>query len=89
MSIRDTRACIDAILDGSIKQSTFTEDSKFGFEVPTTLGEISPTVLNARDSWADKDAYDAAAEKLASMFKDNFVKYQGPGVTDYSSHGPK
>jgi ATP-dependent phosphoenolpyruvate carboxykinase len=89
MSIKDTRACIDGILDGSIKSSEFSTDTNFGFEVPATLGDIDPAVLNPRESWTDKAAYDAAAAKLAGMFKDNFVKYTGPGVTDYSEHGPK
>lgn len=89
MSIKDTRACIDGILDGSIKSSEFVEDGLFGFEVPQTLGDVSPSVLNPRESWEDKRAYDAAAAKLAGMFKENFVKYTGPGVTDYSAFGPK
>jgi len=88
MSIKDTRACIDAILDGSILNSEFEADPIFGFQVPKTLGAISPDVLQPRNAWADKAAYDAAADKLAQMFKDNFTKYTGPGVTDYSSHGP-
>jgi len=89
MSIKDTRACIDGILDGSIKNSKFSTDCNFGFEVPVTLGDIDPNVLNPRESWADKAAYDTAATKLAGMFKNNFAKYTGPGVTDYSEHGPK
>merc|ERR1711865_410845 len=88
MSIKDTRACIDGILDGSIKDSAFVEDSNFGFEVPQTLGGVDPSVLSPREAWEDKDAYDAAAAKLAGMFKENFGKYTGPGVTDYSSYGP-
>jgi len=89
MSIQDTRACIDGILDGSIKSSEFVTHPVFGFDVPKTLGAIEPSVLNPRDSWDDKAAYDAAAAKLAGMFKENFVKYTGPGVTDYSSYGPE
>jgi len=89
MSIKDTRACIDGILDGSIMQSEMVLDSNFGFHVPKTLGDISPSVLIPRDSWSDKAAYDAAAAKLAGMFKENYVKYQGEGMTDYSAHGPQ
>lgn len=89
MSIQDTRACIDAILDGSIASSAFVEDSNFGFEVPLTLAAIDSAVLNPRQSWVDKQAYDDAAAKLAGMFKENFAKYTGPGVTDYSPFGPK
>ncbi|KAI9992325.1 hypothetical protein PInf_017722 [Phytophthora infestans] len=89
MSIKDTRACIDAILDGSIKNSEFSEDLNFGVSVPKKLGEISENVLNPREAWSDKEAYDVTAKKLAGMFQENFKKYVSPGVTDYSKFGPK
>ena len=89
MSIKATRACIDAILDGSIANSTFVEDPVFGFEVPETLAGVPDKVLQPRQSWSDTNAYDEAASKLATMFKENYVKYTGDGVTDYTSFGPK
>ena len=89
MSIKGTRACIDAILDGSIRDATFNEDPVFGFQVPNELNGVPANVCNPRDAWEDKAAYDAQAKKLAGMFKDNFVKYTGPGVTDYTEHGPR
>ncbi|TDH70351.1 hypothetical protein CCR75_002899 [Bremia lactucae] len=88
MSIQDTRACIDAILDGSIQTSEFTTDPIFGFDVPTKLGDIAANVLNPREAWSDKAAYDATAIKLAGMFQQNFQNYVSPGVTDYSKFGP-
>ena len=51
--------------------------------------QVFQNVCNPRDAWSDKDAYDAQASKLAGMFKENFVKYTGPGVTDYTEFGPK
>ncbi|KAF4038362.1 Phosphoenolpyruvate carboxykinase [Phytophthora infestans] len=89
MSIKDTRACIDAILDGSIKNSKFSEDPNFGFFVPKKLGEISENVLNTSEAWSEKEAYDVTAKKLAGMFQENFKKYVSTGVTDYSKFGPK
>ena len=89
MSIKDTRSCIDAILDGSIASSTFSEDPIFGLNIPSTLGSVPVEVLNPREAWEDKEAYDAAAKKLANMFKDNFKKYVSKDVTDYSAYGPK
>ncbi|KAF4145638.1 Phosphoenolpyruvate carboxykinase [Phytophthora infestans] len=68
MSIKGTRACIDAILDGSIKNSKFSEDPNFGFSVPKKLGEISENVLNTSEAWSEKEAYDVTAKKLAGMF---------------------
>lgn len=89
MKIKDTRQCIDAILDGSILHSEFKEDSIFGFQVPVTLADIPPTVLHPRDSWADKAKYDATAHKLAQSYIKNYKQYQIEGVTDYSPYGPK
>mmetsp|Transcript_22200 Transcript_22200/g.41642 ORF Transcript_22200/g.41642 Transcript_22200/m.41642 type:complete len:577 (+) Transcript_22200:92-1822(+) len=88
MSIKDTRECIDSILDGSIKNSEFITEDKFGLSIPKTLGQIKPEVLNPRESWADKASYDATADKLAKMFNENFSKYVVPGHTDFSSYGP-
>jgi phosphoenolpyruvate carboxykinase (ATP) len=89
MSIKDTRACVDAILDGSINKVEFKEDGVFGLEVPTTLPGVKSSVLDPSLAWSDKQAYSATCEKLAGMFKKNYQKFIKPGVTDYSSYGPK
>jgi len=89
MSIKATRACIDAILDGSINNAEFVEDSMFGFKVPVALPNVEGNVLNPRSTWSDPAKYDEAAQKLAAMFKKNFQKYVQPGMTDYTSFGPK
>jgi phosphoenolpyruvate carboxykinase (ATP) len=89
MSIKDTRACINAILDGSIKESEFDTTEVFGLQVPKTLGEINPDVLNPRNAWSDKDEFDATRDKLAQMFIENYTKYKEGAETDYSQFGPK
>ncbi len=90
MSIKDTRACINAILDGSINNCDFDTTDVFGLQVPKTLGEINPNVLNPRNAWENKVAYDATTTKLASMFIKNFQKYQSAdSAFDYSEAGPK
>jgi len=89
MSIKATRACIDAILDGSIKTAEFTSDPVFGFDIPKSLPGVDSKVLNPRDSWADKEAYDRTREKLARLYAINFEAYAGVGDVDYSSFGPK
>ncbi|TYZ62659.1 hypothetical protein PybrP1_002838 [[Pythium] brassicae (nom. inval.)] len=89
MSIKNTRACIDAILDGSIKKTEFAKDPIFGFDVPKALGAVPANVLNPREAWTDKAAFDAAAKKLAGMFQKNFAKYVSKDHTDYSPFGPK
>ena len=90
MSIKDTRACINAILDGSINNCEFDTTDIFGLQVPKTLGEINVNVLNPRNAWEDKVAYDATTTKLASMFIKNFQKYQSAdSAFDFSEAGPK
>ena len=90
MSIKDTRACINSILDGSINNSEFDMTKTFRLAVPKTLGEIDPNVLNPRNAWSDKDEFDKTRDKLAAMFIENFKKYQTEDAEfDYSEAGPK
>jgi len=89
MSIKVTRSCINAALDGSIKNAPTVVDPRFGFKVPTALHGVATEVLNPRNTWADKSAYDAVANKLVGMFQKNFVEFVQPGVTDYTPFGPK
>jgi len=89
MSIKTTRTCIDAILDGSINNAEFAKDPLFGFEVPKALHGVESNVLQTKNTWADKKSFDDQAKKLASMFQKNFKKYITPGFPDFSEYGPK
>ena len=89
MSIKDTRACINAILDGSIQSSEFDTIKTFRLHVPKTLGNINPDILNPRNAWEDKDLFDKTRDMLAEMFIKNYKKYQEGANVDYSSAGPK
>lgn len=89
MSIKTTRTCIDAILDGSIQEAEFVEDPVFGFEVPKALPGLDSSLLNPRSTWEDGEAYDAAEKKLAAMYVKNFEKYAGEGSVDYTKFGPQ
>ncbi len=91
MSIKDTRACINAILDGSINESEFETLPIFNLQIPKTLKGIKDnTILNPRNTWEDKTAYDEALKKLAQMFQENFKRYEKEGSEfDYSKAGPQ
>ena len=90
MSIKDTRACINAILDGSITESEFDTTITFKFEVPKTLNGVDTHVLNPRNAWEDKEAFDKQRDQLAAMFIENFKKYQtADSAFDYSAAGPQ
>ncbi len=90
MSIKNTRACINAILDGSINSSEFDTTKTFRLQVPKTLGDINPSLLNPRNAWNDKAEFDAKRDELAGMFIKNFEKYRNANSEfDYSQAGPK
>jgi phosphoenolpyruvate carboxykinase (ATP) len=90
MSIKDTRACINAILDGTIENCEFDTTKTFRLQVPKTLGDIDPNVLNPRNAWEDKEEFDKTRDKLAQMFIENFKKYQTKDSEfDFSTAGPK
>ena len=90
MSLKDTRACINAILDGTINKSEFDTTKTFRLQVPKTLGNINPDLLNPRNAWEDKEAFDASRDKLAEMFIENFKRYNSEDTKfDFSEAGPK
>jgi phosphoenolpyruvate carboxykinase (ATP) len=70
-----TRAMITAALNNELDNVVFEKHPIFGFEVPTTCPNVPVELLNPRNTWADKTAYDAKANKLASLFIENFIKY--------------
>ena len=77
MSIQHTRALLRAALDGSLAKVEFVRDPCFGLMMPKAVPGIPAEVLNPRETWADKDAYDAKARELAHAFRQNFEQYAG------------
>ncbi len=75
MSLKVTRKIIDAILDGTLEKASFEEFPIFGYQIPVSLPGIEASILNPRNTWADKQAYDEQLRKLAQMFLKNFEKY--------------
>lgn len=75
ISIKDTRAIIDAILDGSIEKATTKVVPIFNFEVPTALHDVNSAILDPRDTYADAAEWETKATDLASRFIKNFVQY--------------
>ena len=75
ISIKATRAIIDSILDGSIDQAENTEIPTFNLAVPTELSRVDSKLFDPRNSYNDAGVWQSKAEKLASLFIDNFVQY--------------
>jgi phosphoenolpyruvate carboxykinase (ATP) len=76
MPIKATRALLNAALDGSLNNAEFRKDPNFGFDVPVAVEGVDAAILDPRSTWADKDAYDAMAQKLVQLFVDNFAQFE-------------
>ena len=75
ISIQDTRAIIDAILDGSIDDANTKQIPIFNLTIPTSLPGVDPTILDPRDTYTDPLQWQSKAEDLAHRFITNFDKY--------------
>ncbi len=75
ISIKDTRAIIDAILDGSIEKAAFAALPHFNLAVPQSLPGADSAILNPQNTYADPSEWDAKAQKLAAMFIKNFQRF--------------
>ena len=72
MPIAYTRALINAALDGSLQQTAMIEDPIFGIQVPTQCPGVPDEILQPRQTWSDKAAYDIKAKELAHSFHEHF-----------------
>ena len=74
MKLKFTRAMITAALNGTLEKAEYKHDDVFNVDVPQSCPEVPDEIMNPRDTWADKAAYDESAKKLAGMFQANFAK---------------
>lgn len=88
MSLRHTRAILDAIHDGSLAETRTVKDEIFGFDVPVECKHVPTELLTPRSTWADKSAYDATQKKLAKFFIDNFKKFEAGASPTIRAAGP-
>jgi phosphoenolpyruvate carboxykinase (ATP) len=76
MPIKATRALLEAVLSGSLRNAEFRTDPNFGFAVPVSAPGVDPKLLEPRETWSDPRAYDEQAKKLVGMFQKNFSKFE-------------
>lgn len=88
MKLKYTRAMIDAALEGKLENVNYIKHPVFGLEMPTECPDVPSQVLNPRETWQDKTAYDLKAEKLANSFKRNFAKFEENANKEILSGGP-
>ena len=87
MEIPYTRAMVDAAVEGHLIKEEFEVEPTFGFSIPKNCSGVPPQVLNPRNAWADKGAYDKAAEDLRNRFAKNFENFDAP--PEVKAAGPR
>ena len=88
ISLKHTRAIVDAIHSGALAKAKTQRDPTFGVDVVTECPNVPAEILIPRNAWADKAAYDATAKKLAGLFKENFKTYETGAAAEVKAAGP-
>ena len=88
MSLKYTRAMVNAALRGDLDGVATVTDPVFGFAVPVHVPGVPDEVLQPRGTWADPAAYDEQAGRLAAMFRENFRKYEAEVSEAVRAAGP-
>jgi len=77
MKLALTRAMVKAVLNGTLKNCQTKRDPIFGLDIPTNCPQVPQEILEPRNTWKDKDAYDKQAKELLNMFEKNFKENAG------------
>ena len=89
IKLKFTRAMITAALEGKLNAVQFDIHPVFGMAVPKECPGVLTEVLDPRNTWVDKTAYDVKAKYLASLFIKNFEKYASGVSTEVLTAAPK
>ncbi|HVI46588.1 MAG TPA: phosphoenolpyruvate carboxykinase (ATP) [Chitinophaga sp.] len=84
-----TRAMISAALKGELDNATFHPHPVFGFAIPAACPGVPDQILDPRNTWEDKAAYDEKAKDLANQFIRNFEKYAAAAEPEILAAAPK
>jgi phosphoenolpyruvate carboxykinase (ATP) len=89
ISIKYTRAILNAALEGKLEKVEYYTDPVFGFQVPKTCPNVPDNVMYPASSWPDQNAYMTAYRDLASRFIDNFRKFAAGTPPEVAAAGPR
>ena len=87
ITLKITRALVNAALGGQLEKVEFTTAPAFGLSIPASCPSVPSEILNPRNSWADKQAYDRTAAELAARFEANFANFDAS--EEIRAAGPK
>ncbi len=85
MKLPLTRQMVKAALDGSLKNIPTKKDPVFGVGIPTSCPGVPAEILDPKNTWKDKDAYDKKAKELQEMFEQNFKENAGNKLSEITS----
>jgi phosphoenolpyruvate carboxykinase (ATP) len=88
MKLAYTRAMITAALEGALDNAEYEVHPVFGMQMPLSCPGVPSEILNPRNTWADKAAYDAMAKNLATQFIKNFDKYASAAGAETRAAAP-
>ncbi|MFL7871231.1 MAG: phosphoenolpyruvate carboxykinase (ATP) [Anaerolineales bacterium] len=88
MELPLTRSMVSAALSGALNEMPLRTDQNFGLHVPEHCPGVPDDVLDPRQTWKEKDAYDQQARKLIGLFKDNFAQFAGQVSAEVANSGP-
>ncbi len=89
ISIRYTRALLEAALSGKLLEVPYCTDPVFGFEVPQACEGVPGAVLNPGSSWPDPGVYGKRYRELAARFVENFKKFEAGCPAEIRNAGPR
>ena len=89
MPIAQTRAMLRAALDGRLDDVPTKVHPVFRIDMPAACPDVPPEILDPRETWADKAAYDAQASKLAKMFRENFDGFAADAAPEVREAEPR
>jgi len=89
ISIRHTRALLNAALDGRLADVDYRTDRLFGFAVPTSCPDVPPEILDPSSSWGNKEEYWKKYDALAARFIENFKLFAHGCSDEVLAAGPK
>lgn len=75
IDIPSTRAIINAIHNGSLRNEEYETIPFFNLSIPKSVEAVDHTLLNPRNNWKNPEEWDKAALNLAQKFADNFTNF--------------
>ncbi len=89
MKLSYTRAMVEAAITGRLSEVAYDRDPIFGVDIPETCPDVPAGILDPRNLWQDKKAYEESARKLAKAFVDNMEEKEPELPEEIKAAGPK